>query len=359
MAVCDAFVNRFGGLAAGMEAEQKRYFDENRLFALQIESTDACEQHCLYCYADSTSKEHCRLATDEIRSLLDDAAGMQVRVVDWLGGDPLLRADWHELMCHARTRGLVNNVWTSGLPLSDPDVARRVKDATEGGFVSVHVDSMDPQVYSKLHPRGDARNIARIVEGVDALLALGKPAEKMINCITFTSLQSAQDAIATMRWWKRERGIRTCLTMFNPSGQGARRPALAPTAGETRLVYEERDLLNHGEGAPSLSTMDVDKFYCGTMATVTFTGDVTPCSVIRDGVGNIHRTPFRDIVAGNLDKLLHTALHDVRGMPAPCNACRNNSHCWGCRASAHNSSGDANGLDPTCWLIEAGKRTDP
>jgi hypothetical protein len=29
----------------------------------------------------------------------------------------------------------------------------------------------------------------------------------------------------------------------------------------------------------------------------------------------------------------------------------NNSHCWGCRASAYHYSGDANGLDPKCWLI--------
>ena len=359
MGVRDAFVSRFGGLAAGMEAEQKRYFQEKRLFALQVESTDACDQHCLYCYADSTSKEHGRLTTGEIRTLLDDAADLEVRAIDWLGGDPLVREDWHDLMSHARARGLVNNLWTSGLPLRDPDVARRVNEATEGGFVSVHVDSMDPQVYTSLHPGGQAGNIARIVEGVDALLALGKPADKIINCITFTSLQSAQDAIATMRWWKRERGVRTCLTLFNPAGHGAQWPALAPSVGETRLVYQERDRLNHGDGAPSLSTMDTDKFYCGTMATVTFTGDVTPCSVIREGVGNIRHTPFRDIVAAHLDKLIHSALHDARSMPAPCNGCRHNSHCWGCRASAYHYGGDANGPDPTCWLIQSGKLTDP
>ena len=44
MSAPNACVNRFGGLAAGMEEEQKRYFREKRLYALQIESTDACRQ---------------------------------------------------------------------------------------------------------------------------------------------------------------------------------------------------------------------------------------------------------------------------------------------------------------------------
>jgi radical SAM protein with 4Fe4S-binding SPASM domain len=360
MSAPNACVNRFGGLAAGKEEEQKRYFREKRLYALQVESTDACGQGCLYCYSGSTPTEHAGLTSSEIRDLLDDAASLEIRAIDWLGGDPLERRDWHELMLLARTRGLLNNVWTSGLPLRQPGVASRVLEATEGGFVSVHVDSLDPQVYARLHRGGDAHNISRIIEGVDALLALGKRPDQMINCITFTSLQPAEDAIATMRWWMREKGIRTCLTMFNPAGKGEKLRALEPDARETQLVYEERDRVNYGDGAPSLSAMDTDKFYCGTMATVTFTGDVTPCSVIRKGVGNIRHTPFRSIVAAHLDKLVHAALHDVQNMPAPCDRCLNNSHCWGCRASAHHYGGDADGLDPKCWMMkDVGARGRP
>ena len=344
-------LSRFGGLAAGMEEEQKRYFREKRLFTLQVESTDACRQGCLYCYSGSTPSEHAGLTSREVRDLLDAAADLEIRAIDWLGGDPLERPDWHDLMLYARALGLRNNLWTSGLPLCERGVAERVLEATDGGFVSVHVDSMDPRVYSRLHRGGAAQTVARIVEGVDALLALGKPADQMLNCITFTSLQPAEDAISTIRWWMRERGIRTCLTMFNPAGTGAKARALAPGQRETQQVYEERDRVNFGDGAPSLSAMDTDKFYCGTVATVTFTGDVTPCSVIRDGVGNIRLMPFRSIVAEHLGELVHARLHDSNDMPAPCDCCANNSHCWGCRASAHYYAGDANGLDPKCWLI--------
>jgi radical SAM protein with 4Fe4S-binding SPASM domain len=156
-----------------------------------------------------------------------------------------------------------------------------------------------------------------------------------------------------MRWWFEEKGLRTCLTMFNPAGMGAKWRELEPNLAEVQQVYTERDRINYGDDNISLSAMDTDKYYCGTMATVTFNGDVTPCSVIREGVGNIRSTPFSEIISKHINTLVHGNLHDVCHMPVPCNTCTNNSHCWGCRASAYHYNGDADGLDSKCWLIRA------
>jgi radical SAM protein with 4Fe4S-binding SPASM domain len=352
MTTCShAHLSRYGGLAVGHENEQKRYFHEQRLYALQIESTDACAQGCIYCYAGSRPQETRGLTSDEIRGLLEDAAALEIRAIDWLGGDPLVRPDWYELMQYTRSLGLINNVWTSGLPLRNPEIARQVYEVTQGGFVSVHVDSIHPEMYVQLHRGDNPQYIAAIVEGVDNLLALGKPPDKMINCITYTTRQGPQDAIETMRWWFERKGLRTCLTMFNPAGMGAEWREFEPNMDETMQVYAERDRIDYGSDEMTIAAMDTDKYYCGTMATVTFTGEVTPCSVIRQGVGNIRITPFRHIIADHLDTLVHTELHDPATMPAPCSGCENNEHCWGCRASAYNYHGDANGLDPKCWIV--------
>jgi len=358
MSVRGSCVSGFAGLPAEQHDEQQRYFREKRLYTLQIESTDACRQGCAYCYAGSRPQQTKGLASPEIRALLSDAAGLGIRSIDWLGGDPLERPDWYELMVFARSLGLTNNLWTSGLPLHDLEVARRVVEATQGGFVSVHVDSISPETYARLHHGADPRNIGVIVEGVDNLLALGKRPEQMINCITYTSLQPPEDAIDTMRWWLTEKGLRTCLTMFNPAGTGHDWRSLAPEPEATRLVCRERDRLNYGAETLSISAMDTDKFYCGTMATVTFNGDVTPCSVIREGVGNIRVTPFARIVSDHLGKLIHEPLHDELNMPAQCNRCVQNAHCWGCRASAYHYGGDANGPDPKCWVMHVTPVTD-
>ena len=345
-------LTRFGGLAAGREEEQKRYFAERRLYTLQIESTDACPQGCVYCYAGSSLAETRSLTGDEIRALLGAAARLEVRAIDWLGGDPLARPDWFPLMDCARSLGLTNNVWTSGIPLRDERTARMVTDVTAGGFVSVHVDSLVPDIYARLHPAGSPANIGAVVEGVDNLLRAGKPADQMINCITFTALQPAQDVIDTMRWWWREKGMRTCLTMFNPAGMGPDGLRFAPSAEDTRWVFNERDSLNYGDHDGSLAAMDTDKFYCGTMATVTFSGDVTP--MLGDPRGRAPISGSRGSRRSSRSTsvtLVHEQLHDARQAPAPCSQCRENEHCWGCRASAYHYGGDANGIDPKCWMM--------
>ena len=354
MSTCsNAHLSRYGGLAVGDEDEQKRRFRDKRLYTLQIESTDACSQGCIYCYAGSTPQETRGLSSDEIRDLLEQAAALEIRAIDWLGGDPLVRPDWYELMRYAQALGLLNNVWTSGLPLRDKQIAQRVHRVTAGGFVSVHLDSIYPTTYAKLHGEGTTGNIDAIIKGVDTLLALGKSPNKVINCITYTARQAPDDAIETMRWWFEEKGLRTCLTMFNPAGMGAEWRELEPTLESVQRVYTERDRISFSDDRVSIAAMDTDKYYCGTMATITFTGDVTPCSVIRKGVGNIRVTPFRQILANHRDALVHAELHEPRDMPPPCNTCVNNAHCWGCRASAYHYCGDANGLDPKCWLISA------
>ena len=57
----------------------------------------------------------------------------------------------------------------------------------------------------------------------------------MINCITFTALQPAEDVIDTMRWWWHDKGMRTCLTMFNPAGKGATTAPAGAGRRATRL----------------------------------------------------------------------------------------------------------------------------
>lgn len=353
---CDnALLIRYGGLAADEHLVQKRYFVQKRLYTLQIESTDDCPQDCVFCYAGGTGVGKRGLDAAEIRGLLEDAATLGIRAIDWLGGDPLTRPDWHELMLHAARLGLVNNIWTSGLPLRERTVAARVREAASRGFVSVHSDSIFPATLARLRRGGGAGSFEAIAQGVDNLLALGHPPDRIINCITFTSVQEPRDTIETMRWWFENKGVRTCLTMFNPTGEGAALHFLEPDPGAVREVYRERDRINFGDGQGTIGAMDTDKFYCGTMATVTFTGDVTPCSVIREGVGNIREARLAEIVARHGDALVHERLHDACNLPAPCDACADNDHCWGCRATAHNYCGDADGLDPKCWRIRAGE----
>jgi radical SAM protein with 4Fe4S-binding SPASM domain len=344
---------RHGGLAGDEHAVQKRYFAEKQLYTLQIESTDACPQDCVFWYAGATSTESRGLTDAEIRALLEDAVALGIRAIDWLGGDPLVRPGWYEHMRFACDLGLINNVWTSGLPLVDPELAARVHEVTDRGFVSVHVDSIFAATLARMRRGGDAGQFDAVVAGVDNLMTLGMSPDRIINCITFTSIQDPADAIETIRWWRERKGVRMCLTMFNPTGKGAQMASLEPMRDAVRLVFRERDRINYADDSVSLGAMDTDKFYCGTMAAVTFTGEVTPCSVIREGVDNIRANRLPEIVRRHIDTLVHACLHGIEGLGAPCDACRHNDHCWGCRASAYHYSGQLDGPDPKCWRVSA------
>ena len=76
---------------------------------------------------------------------------MGIKSIDWLGGDPLLRKDWYGLMKYAQASGLINNIWTSGIPLAKKDIAKKAVEVTKGGFISVHLDTLKEDIYQKLH----------------------------------------------------------------------------------------------------------------------------------------------------------------------------------------------------------------
>jgi len=329
-------------------AEEKRYFDEGRVYAVQIELNLACPQGCLYCYASDANPPEEEMPREDVVAVVDAAVDMDIRAVDWLGGDPLVRDDWYELMRYARQQGLVNNIWTSGMPLRDELVARRAVEVSEGGFISVHLDSLDEAIYGRLHTGNPADKIAAILAGVDNVQAAGKNPEDMVNCITFTRAV-ADDAARTIRFFQEEKGMRTCLTQMCPTGLAEERDDLVPSMEEIENACTVRDRVNYPGSKLSICSMDTNRYYCGGIVCVTIDGDVTPCSVIRQGVGNIHDAALRDIVERHRDTLLFTDLRNDSGLPRDCRDCEHNAVCWGCRAAAYYATGDVCGPDPNCY----------
>ena len=338
---------RFGGYHPNFNKEIK-YFEEGKVYSIQIESNLACQQGCLFCYASSDSYPLKELPKDDIISVLDSAVDLEAEAIDWLGGDPLLRKDWFELMEYAKKKGLNNNIWTSGIPLSDIEVARKVLEVTEGGFVSVHLDTLDETLYKKLHIGDPKSKISAILKGVDNLQNLGKKPQEMINCITFTKLV-AKDAEKTIKYFFEKKKMRTCLTQMCLEGLAKDHPEWVPDLQEIQHACEARDRINYPDSSVSMCTMDVNKFYCGGIVCVTIDGDVTPCSVIRKSFGNIHKGSLKEIVEKNKRDLLFMHLRDMENLPGSCSSCENNSICWGCRASAYYGDGDICGLDPNCY----------
>jgi MoaA/NifB/PqqE/SkfB family radical SAM enzyme len=160
------------------------------------------------------------MASEKIKELLDTASKLGIRMIDWLGGDPLVRKDWYELCNYATSLGLINNIWTSGIPLANPEIAKKTVEVTEGGFISTHLDTFNAELYGILHGGegcdGNPRNIELILNGIKNVLSEGKDPGAMVNCITYTSPLAEGDAKGMISYFQEEFGIKTCLTLFNP-----------------------------------------------------------------------------------------------------------------------------------------------
>jgi molybdenum cofactor biosynthesis enzyme MoaA len=208
---------------AGMASEfelQKQYYNEGKIYIVQIESTLRCPQLCNYCYAGSTPDSLQGMNSEKIKELLNSASKLGVRMIDWLGGDPLVRKDWYELCKYASNLGLINNIWTSGIPLANQRIAKKAVEVTEGGFISTHLDTINPDLYSILHGNETgnsiSKNIQQILKGIKNTLTEGKDPGAMVNCITYTSPLAEGDAKSMISYMQDEFNIKTCLTLFNP-----------------------------------------------------------------------------------------------------------------------------------------------
>jgi radical SAM protein with 4Fe4S-binding SPASM domain len=339
----------FGGFHPD-HSEQQKYFEENRVYTIQIESNLACPQGCLFCYASSDDHQNRELPEETIKAVIQSAAKMGVKAVDWLGGDPITRSNWYDLMKFASDLGLINNIWTSGLPLTDIEVAKKVVEVSKGGFISIHLDTLSEDLYSELHKSDPKKKISEILTGVENIISLGKSGDEIFNCITFTKLLAGDDIKRTIKYFYEKFGIRTCLTQMCNVGSATEHYNWIPTIDEIKDAVIIRDEINYPDAITSMSTMDTNKFYCGGAICITIDGDVTPCSVIRKGFGSVLDQPLEAIVEKNKDKLLYTELKEKKNLPGNCGTCDNNSVCWGCRATAYYEMGDINAVDPKCWL---------
>ncbi len=341
---------------AGMASEfelQKQYFDEGKIFILQIESTLRCNQLCDYCYAGSTPDSPQGMDSGKIKELLDAASKIGVRMIDWLGGDPFLRKDWYELCKYASNLRLINNIWTSGIPLANPRIAKKAVEVTDGGFISTHLDTINPELYSILHGGegcdGDSKNIELILKGIVNVLSEGKNPGAMVNCITYTSPLADGDAKRMIFYMQEEFGIKSCLTLFNPVIHRNANASWEPTISQIEDAFIYRDKLNYPDD-PSCGPMDVSKFYCGTVICVTYDGWITPCSVIRtQEFGNVNNEKLEVLIEKHKKRLLFLDFRDLSKLPGNCGNCVNNSYCFGCRSSAYYYEGDILATDPKCY----------
>lgn len=80
---------------------RKEYFEQKRLYQMQVLMAERCAGGCSYCATSSAPSEAGYLSTEKLFELVDEAAALGVKSICWAGGDPLLHPDWFKIACYA------------------------------------------------------------------------------------------------------------------------------------------------------------------------------------------------------------------------------------------------------------------
>lgn len=86
----------------------------SRVSFVWLEITGRCQLECVHCYADSglTGSDGAMTAADWGR-IIDEAAGLGVDMVQFIGGEPTLYPELPDLVCHAVAAGVQVEVFSN------------------------------------------------------------------------------------------------------------------------------------------------------------------------------------------------------------------------------------------------------
>lgn len=88
--------------------------EESQLSLLWLEITGKCQLECAHCYADSgPTKSHGLMSCRDWERVIDDAAKIGVKSIQFIGGEPTLHPDFTSLLKRAVKRGLNVEVFSN------------------------------------------------------------------------------------------------------------------------------------------------------------------------------------------------------------------------------------------------------
>lgn len=334
-------------------------YETDGFYSLQLEIGDKCYQGCIYCYMNALEKEKNTLSDSQIKEILLDAKRLGVTAIEWLGGEPLLRTSIFSHMEFANKLGFRNNVWTGGLPLSDTSILENTRKYADPGLISVHVSTVNPRLYEKLHPGRTRKDLDDILLSVERLIESGYPSENMLNSVTFTGLQSAENMIETMDFFEEKFGIKTSLNVYHTYLRpGVSKDELSRFIPDRKDVIEVYNRYAKQYGAKILPMNCVNKQYCSATVAVLCDGSVVPCATIRGkNPPSVHKDgSFYNIVQKNKDHLIFKKLKDKKNLQDDCKTCSLNDICFGCRSRSFAAGNGIYGKDPRCFRKKRGDK---
>ncbi len=327
-------------------------YGQQGFYSLQLEVGDLCYQGCIYCYMNALDTPVNTLTDDQIENIIKDAKKLDITAIEWLGGEPLLRKSVFDHIKLSSDLGLRNNIWTGGLPLKDDHILKNTAKHAMKGLIAVHVSTVNPKLYKELHPNNDSEELDIILNAIRKLLEIGYPPSQMLNSVTFTGLQSPEDMIETIDYFKNKFDIKTSLNVYHtylrPDTPEKQLRQFIPSQDDVEKIYER---YSRQWNVKTFPMNCVNKQYCSATLAVLCDGSVTPCATIREkNAPNIHSNgSLYNIAKKNNKHLTFAKFRNRKYLPRSCQTCELSDVCFGCRSRAYAAGNGIYGKDPRCF----------
>jgi mycofactocin radical SAM maturase len=322
---------------------------------LTWELTYACNLSCVHCLSSSGRRDPRELTTEECFAVIDELQRLKVFYVNIGGGEPMLRADFFEILEYAAAHDVGVKFSTNGTFI-DRAAAERLA-SMDYLDIQISIDGADADVNDLVRGEG---SFAAARQAMDHLRDAGFGAFKISIVATRQNVGQLDEfkAIAD------EYGAQLRVTRLRPSGRGVDSwDELHPTQDDQRTLYHW--LL----GRPDVLTGD-SFFHLSAL------GDALPglnlCGAGRvvcliDPVGDVYACPFvihDQFLAGNIrdeggftkvwrESDLFTSLREPDSEGA-CVSCGSYDACQGgCMASKFFVGLELTDPDPECVLGNA------
>lgn len=323
------------------------------LLSMELELSRICNLRCLYCYASSGQALENELSLEEILDVVDQAIAMGAKKIIVLGGgEPLLYPHLFEVIDHIRNQGVIADMFTNGLTLTD-EVAEKLFARQVGVILKMNSRKAEIQDYLG----GKEGTHAAIEKAYAALTKAGYPSEECSLGVQTIICQQNYDELPDLWRWARQQGIAPYVEAMTMQGRANEYKDLAVTPEQVRTIFEE------------LSRIDREEFLCDWSphpplvasqcarheysCTVTSIGNIQPCVGVDLVAGNIREKKLADIIHDS------EAFRDLRNIretiKGKCKTCDVHANCYGCRGHAYHVENDYLAADPLCWLVSENK----
>ena len=348
-----------GLLVNGAAASEARPLAEYRVEHVYIELLARCNLRCVHCFMGGAPEREEELRPGQVFALLDDFASRGGQYVTLSGGEPVLYRRFADIARHVADLNLYGTVISNGVLLRQEQL--QLLDRL-GFNVAISIDGITPEVNKAI--RG--RSPAKAIDAIDRTLRLIGP-DRFI--LSFTPVKANIDDLPRLFDFIESRGIRRLnLSLYEAVGRAVdHTDMLTLDAGDRvkliRTVYEKaidwvrrveidfndtRNILS--QFTESRASSELHPLWRGVR--VTSNGEVFPSSfgaVERFRLGNIHDTPFGELLGSEVLASLYTDLLDRDAKTPKCRDCVWRQICrGGSVASAFCANGEIHSPDAYC-----------